>query len=62
MKTDYAAEYVEVSKSLTRTSMELVCLLNTQGDTAAATALAELADRCAAVLKAAAMLAEVYVR
>jgi len=62
VKTDYAAEYSEVSKSLTKTSMELVSLLNARGQHAAATLLAELADRTSDALKASALVAEVYLR
>jgi hypothetical protein len=60
--SDYAAEFAAVGKSLTHTSMELVCVLNAQGDTAAATCVAELADRVQDALKASAMVAEVYLR
>lgn len=60
--TAYTEEFTAVSKSLTQTFMELVGLLNRTGYTAAATTVAELADRTSDALKAASMVAEVYVR
>lgn len=60
--SDFAEEYTKVAAGLTKTSMELVSVLNARGQFGAATTVAELADRTNDALKAAAMVAEVYLR